>query len=157
MADLRDVKEIKRLLNKAYGKNATLEDRRLAKLIMFSAYGLFGATLPYVPRETMEKGDDNMEQRKMTGNRVIDVLMEELGVEIGEEFEIEDALFNPYRIRKDGYLVSRDGDISWFCLAELVLGERTIKKIPKPEIKEMTIAEIEKELGYAIKVVKEEK
>lgn len=70
--NLRDVKEIKKLLNKAYGKDSSPEDATMARLIAYSFYGKFAATHPnIVPRETMEKGDDNMEQRKFkVGDKV---------------------------------------------------------------------------------------
>ena len=98
-----------------------------------------------------------LEEKQMTGNKVIDLLMEELGVEVDEEFEIVAGFFNPYHFDKNGNLINKDGDKVRSWIGELTYGDTTIKKISEPEIKEMTIAEIEKELGYAIKVVKEEK
>lgn len=100
----------------------------------------------YAIKESCYVFCDDMFEGLSTGNEVIDLLMRKLDVEIDEEFEIEDSLLNPYRIRKNGDLVSRDGERSWLRLAELVLGECTIKKIPKPEIKEMTVAELEEAL-----------
>lgn len=81
-----------------------------------------------------------------TGNEIIDLLMEKLGVEIDEEFEIIGSIYNPYKITEKGSLIDRDGDERTDLLAELILGRRTIKKIPKPEIKEMTVAELEEAL-----------
>lgn len=87
---------------------------------------------------------DNMVQT--TGNEIIDLLMKKLGVEIDEEFEIIGLIYNPYKITEKGSLIDRDGDERIDLLAELILGERTIKNIPKPEIKEMTVAELEEAL-----------
>lgn len=84
--------------------------------------------------------------QKTTGNEIIDLLMKKLGVEIDEEFEIIRSIYNPYKITEKGFLIDCDGDERNDILAELILGQRTIKKIPKPEIKEMTVAELEEAL-----------
>lgn len=81
-----------------------------------------------------------------TGNEIIDLLMKKLGVEINDEFEIIGSFYSPYKITEKGFLIDCDGDERNDILAELILGQRTIKKIPKPEIKEMTVAELEKAL-----------
>lgn len=81
-----------------------------------------------------------------TGNEIIDLLMKKLGVEIDEEFEIIRSIYSPYKITEKGFLIDCDGDERNDILAELILGQRTIKKIPKPEIKEMTVAELEEAL-----------
>lgn len=81
-----------------------------------------------------------------TGNEIIDLLMKKLGVEIDEEFEIIGSIYSPYKITEKGFLIDCDGDERNDILAELILGQRTIKKIPKPEIKEMTVAELEEAL-----------
>lgn len=81
-----------------------------------------------------------------TGNEIIDLLMKKLGVEIDEEFEIIGLGHNPCKITEKGFLIDCDGDERIIPLAELILGQRTIKKIPKPEIKEMTVAELEEAL-----------
>lgn len=81
-----------------------------------------------------------------TGNEIIDLLMKKLGVEIDEEFEIIGSIYSPYKITEKGFLIDCDGDERNDLLAELILGQRTIKKIPKPEIKEMTVAELEEAL-----------
>lgn len=81
-----------------------------------------------------------------TGNEIIDLLMKKLGVEIDEEFEIIESIYSPYKITEKGFLIDCDGDERTDLLAELILGQRTIKKIPKPEIKEMTVAELEEAL-----------
>lgn len=84
--------------------------------------------------------------QKTTGNEIIDLLMKKLGVEVGEEFEIIGSIYSPYKITEKGPLIDCDGDERNDILAELILGQRTIKKIPKPEIKEMTVAELEEAL-----------
>lgn len=84
--------------------------------------------------------------QKTTGNEIIDLLIKKLGVEIDEEFEIIGSIYSPYKITEKGFLIDCDGDERNDILAELILGQRTIKKIPKPEIKEMTVAELEKAL-----------
>ena len=84
--------------------------------------------------------------QKTTGNEIIDLLMKKLGVEIDEEFEVIGSIYSPYKITEKGSLIDCDGDERTDILAELILGELTIKKIPKPEIKEMTVAELEKAL-----------
>ena len=81
-----------------------------------------------------------------TGNEIIDLLMKRLGIEIDEEFEVIRSIYSPYKITEKGLLIDCDGDERTDILAELILGQRTIKKIPKPEIKEMTVAELEKAL-----------
>lgn len=81
-----------------------------------------------------------------TGNEIIDLLMKKLGVKIDEEFEIIGSIYNPCKITEKGFLIDCDGDERTDLLAELILGQRTIKKIPKPEIKEMTVAELEEAL-----------
>lgn len=81
-----------------------------------------------------------------TGNEVIDLLMEKLGVEIGEEFEIIGSGCSPFHFRTDGKLVDKDG-FKWSShIGFLAFGIYEIKKIPKPEIKEMTVAELEETL-----------
>lgn len=84
--------------------------------------------------------------QKTTGNEIIDLLMKKLGVEIDEEFEVIGSIYSPYKITEKGFLIDCDGDERTDILAELILGQLTIKKIPKPEIKEMTIAELEEAL-----------
>lgn len=84
--------------------------------------------------------------QKTTGNEIIDLLMKKLGVEIDEEFEVVGSTYSPYKITEKGSLIDCDGDERTDILAELILGPRTIKKIPKPEIKEMTVAELEEAL-----------
>lgn len=91
---------------------------------------------------------DDMLEDLSTGNEIIDLLMKKLGVEIDEKFEINGSFYNPYKITEKGYLIDRDGDKRSDYLAELILGEHTIKKIPKPEIKEMTVAELEEALKF---------
>lgn len=81
-----------------------------------------------------------------TGNKVIDVLIEELGVEVNEEFEIIGSIYSPYKITEKGYLIDSDGDERTDPLVWLIRGEREIRKIPKPEVKEMTVAELEEAL-----------
>lgn len=81
-----------------------------------------------------------------TGNEIIDLLMKKLSVEVDEKFEIITSFYNPYKITEKGFLIDCDGDERNDILAELILGQRTIKKIPKPEIKEMTVAELEEAL-----------
>lgn len=81
-----------------------------------------------------------------TGNEIIDLLMKKLDVKIDEEFEIIGSIYNPCKITEKGSLIDCDGDERTDLLAELILGQRTIKKIPKPEIKEMTVAELEEAL-----------
>lgn len=83
---------------------------------------------------------------KTTGNEIIDLLIKKLGVEIDEEFEIIGSIYSPYKVTEKGFLIDCDGDERNDLLAELILGQRTIKKIPKPEIKEMTVAELEEAL-----------
>lgn len=84
--------------------------------------------------------------QKTTGNEIIDLLMKKLGVEIDEEFEVIGSIYSPYKITEKGFLIDCDGDERTDILAELILGQLTIKKIPKPEIKEMTVAELEEAL-----------
>lgn len=95
-----------------------------------------------------EMFDDEMfeDMVQTTGNEIIDLLMKKLGVEIDEEFEIIRSIYSPYKITEKGFLIDCDGDERNDILAELILGQRTIKKIPKPEIKEMTVAELEEAL-----------
>lgn len=81
-----------------------------------------------------------------TGNEIIDCLMKKLRVEINEEFEIIGSFYNPYKITGKGFLIDCEGDKRNDILIQLILGQRTIKKIPKPEIKEMTVAELEEAL-----------
>lgn len=81
-----------------------------------------------------------------TGNEIIDLLVKKLGVEIDEEFEVIESIYSPYKITEKGSLIDCDGDERTDILAELILGQRTIKKIHKPEIKEMTVAELEEAL-----------
>ena len=81
-----------------------------------------------------------------TGNEIIDLLMKKLGVAINEEFEVIRSIYNPCKITEKGFLIDCDGDKRNDILVELILGQRTIKKIPKPEIKEMTVAELEEAL-----------
>lgn len=93
------------------------------------------------------------EEKKMTSNEVINVLMKKLDVEVDELFDIEEENYSPYYFDKDGMLVDRTGDDSCEeCLAKLIYGVVGITKIP---VKEMTVSEIEKELGYKIKVVED--
>lgn len=93
-----------------------------------------------------------VEEKKMTG---FEVLLKHWGIEVGEKFNIKESDCNPYYFDKDGDLYDCDDDIrnedwAWEIVTECA-------NIEKIKVKEMTIADIEKELGYAIKVVKEKK
>ena len=84
-----------------------------------------------------------------TGNEIIDLFMEKLGVEINEEFEIVGwESTSPYHFNEDGELIDCFDADSKFELLELIYKRLTIKKIPKPEIKEMTVAELEEALNF---------
>lgn len=85
-------------------------------------------------------------EEKSTGNEVIDLLMKKLGVEIDEEFEIEEGSFNPYHFDKNGNLLNSKDHKARSWVWQMAYGKVTIKKIPKPEIKEMTVAELEEAL-----------
>lgn len=93
------------------------------------------------------------EKDKMTSNKVINVLMKELGVEVGELFNIESSIYNPFYFDEHGNLFDKNGDSKEGFIGYLALGEYNIQKVV---VKEMTVAEIEKELGYKIKVISEE-
>lgn len=121
------------------------------------------AVFPELRKTIIEKGYENqcwfsspyhlklVEEAEMTP---FEVLLKYWGIEVGEKFNIKEGQYNPYHFDKRMLLIDCEGDISSFNEWELVKGQLTIQKI---EAKEMTVAEIEKELGYAIKVVKEEK
>lgn len=96
------------------------------------------------------------EEKKMTSNAVINMLMKVLGVEVGEKFNVSDSFCNPFHFRENGWLIDRNGTIRTETFGAIAMGLRNIQKIP---VKEMTFEEIEKELGYKIKIVagKEEK
>lgn len=119
---------------------------------------------PGLRRTIIEKGYENqcwlsspdnlklVEEKEMTG---FEVLLKHWGIEVGEKFNIKGSECNPYYFDKDGNLYDCDDDIrikDWAWA--IVTGCANIEKI---KVKEMTIADIEKELGYAIKVVKEDK
>lgn len=106
-----------------------------------------------------------VEEKKMTGNKAIDALMEELGVEVGEEFIIKGDYeeYSPHHFNAKGELKDRNDCSSNSELMDLIYGKLEIKKIPKKEVKEMTIGEIQELLkekygiDFDVKVVKEEK
>ena len=82
-----------------------------------------------------------------TGNEIIDLLMKKLGVEIDEEFEIVGwESTSPYHFNEDGELIDCFDAGSKGELLRLIYKTLTIRKIPKPEIKEVTVAELEEAL-----------
>ena len=89
-----------------------------------------------------------VEEKKMTGNKVIDLLMQGLGIEVDEEFIIKGDYeeYSPHHFNAKGELRDRNGYGCGNELTDLIYGKAEIKKIPKPEIKEMTVAELEKAL-----------
>lgn len=91
-----------------------------------------------------------VEEKKMTP---LELLLNHWGIEVGENFNIEGERYNPYYFDYDGYLFDCCDDDAQYQFAKLLTGKCKIQKI---EPREMTIAEIEKELGYAIKVIKED-
>lgn len=78
--------------------------------------------------------------------------MRKHGLHIGDKFDIPGIGWNPYYFNEDLKLLDKDLDIrDKAILAEVK--QPVIKSVDcKP--KEMTVAEIEKELGYKVKVVK---
>lgn len=96
------------------------------------------------------------EEKKMTSNAVTNMLMEILGVEVGEEFNTPISSNGPFHFREDGCLIDCKGSIRADIFGKIAMGLCSIQKIP---VKEMTLEEIERELGYKIKIVagKEEK
>ena len=61
---------------------------------------------------------------------------------------------NGKRHREDGPAVEReDGTKSWYLNGEEYTEEEFLKKTSK--VKELTVTELEKLLGYAVKIVKE--
>lgn len=92
------------------------------------------------------------EAKEMTG---FEVLLKHWGLKVGEKFNIEGDNYNPYYFNESGNMFDCDDDKrDSYNVWKIVTGRSKIEKI---KVKEMTIADIEKELGYAIKVVKEEK
>lgn len=89
-----------------------------------------------------------VEEKKMTGNKVIDLLMQGLGIEVDEEFMIKGDYeeYSPHHFNVKGELRDKNGNPSKGELMGLIYGKSEIKKIPKPEIKEMTVAELEEAL-----------
>lgn len=88
----------------------------------------------------------------MTG---FEVLLKHWGIEVGEKFKIKGSGCNPYYFDKDGNLYDCDDDIrnnDWAW--DIVTGCAKIQKI---EVKEMTMEEICKALGYDVKIKKEDK
>lgn len=83
-----------------------------------------------------------------TGNEVIDFLMGKLGVEVDEEFEIVGSYsqYSPHHFDENGNLIDKNDCESRDELIRLIYDEAKIRKIPKPEIKEMTVAELEEAL-----------
>lgn len=90
------------------------------------------------------------EEKKMTSNEVTNALMNVLGVEVEEKFNVPTSTSSPFHFRKDGRLIDCNGSIREDIFGGIAMGTRKINKI---SIKEMTVSEIEKELGYKIKVV----
>lgn len=90
------------------------------------------------------------EKEKMTSNVVTNALMDMLGVEVGEWFDVPIPSGGPFRFREDGCLVDRKGSIRKDIFGQIAMGLCSIQKIP---VKEMTLEEIERELGYKIKIV----
>lgn len=89
-----------------------------------------------------------------TGNEVIDLLMKKLDVEIDEEFKVDDVV-GILHFKKDGMLVDEYENERIIVLSHLVLGDYNhIKKISKPEVKEMTMEQLQEALGYPVKIVK---
>lgn len=89
-----------------------------------------------------------------TGNEVIDLLMEKLGVRVDEEFKVDDVI-GILHFKKDGMLVDEYECERIMALSQLVLGDYDhIKKISKPEVKEMTMEQLQEALGYPVKIVK---
>lgn len=130
------IEEMDKMLGKAVTIKAVLEDKF------------------YLINEMECSWADEMFEGLSTGNEIIDLLLKKLGVEVNEEFEIIGSIYSPYKITEKGYLIDGDGDERTDPLVWLILGERAIRKIPKPEIKkvskpeikEMTVAELEKAL-----------
>jgi hypothetical protein len=80
-----------------------------------------------------------------------------LGLRIGENYKIDDFIHNPYTV-DDSYLLRRpDGDlVPTNCYLELINNPEMLHLIEKP-VKEMTVADIEKALGYSVKIIGEDK
>lgn len=89
-----------------------------------------------------------------TGNELIDLLMKKLGVDVDEEFKVDDVV-GILHFKKDGMLVDEYENERIIVLSHLVLGDYNhIKKISKPEVKEMTMEQLQEALGYPVKIVK---
>lgn len=88
----------------------------------------------------------------MTNNKLIDALMEELGVEVGEEFNIKEYMPNPFHFNESGNLINGLGNTVNDLIGIIIIKKPDIEKIP---VKEMTVSEIEKELGHKIKIIPE--
>lgn len=65
----------------------------------------------------------------MNTERVMNVIAEELGVEMGEAFDIIGSTNNPYVIKTSG-LYDCNGDPSSHDLESLIIGRYDIKKLP---------------------------
>lgn len=128
-------------------------DKMLGKIVTIKEIDLDG---DYKIKEMKYLWCDEMFESLVNGteNEVIDLLMKKLGVEIDEEFEIEEGNFNPYHFDKKGNLINSDGDKTYLWIGELAYGYTTVKKIPKHEIKEMTMEQLQEALGYPVKIVK---
>lgn len=100
-------------------------------------------------------GESELELLEEADMKPLEVLLNHWGIEVGEKFNIDGERYNPYYFDYNGYLFDCCDDDAQYQFAKLLTGKREIQKIEP--IKEMTVAEIEKELGYAITVVKEKK
>lgn len=65
----------------------------------------------------------------MNTERIMRVIAEELGLEIGEEFEINNWSYNPYMFKESG-LYDCEGDKDWETLRFLLQGFCSVKKLP---------------------------
>lgn len=93
----------------------------------------------------------------MTNNEkkasVVKKIMEINDLEIGDRFNVDGFYDSPYHFDKNYDLIDRHGNFvfDYELYYNLIVNGESIKK---RYVREVTIEELEKELGYCIKVVK---
>lgn len=100
--------------------------------------------------DLFESGENNNTGKTFKFRVTIDEFKKLVGVGEDDEIIISGSAYNPYRI-EDDHLVDGEGDL-YTPAGVMAFMDGCVVTIKPTEVKEMTLEEISKELGYKVKI-----
>lgn len=81
------------------------------------------------------------------------IMDEEFGIEIGDKFNINEGLCNPYSLTENGFLSNRGTRVNHF-IEKILLDNLVVSKVEPPKEVELTMEEIAEKFGVDINALR---